>query len=64
MLSKKFFAEHANEKTKKKVRHTVRPYPTEATLQDNLQTKVHWDLYKKKLIKDFMVHKQKRQALT
>ena len=51
MLSKKFFVEHANELVKRQVRYSVRPYPPEMALQENLQTKVDWDVYKKRLIK-------------
>ena len=54
MLSKKFFMDHSNELVKKMIRHQIRPYPTEDSLQENLQIKVDWDLYKRRLIKDVM----------
>lgn len=50
MLSKAFFAKHANEKVKKLIRHQVQPYPDDETFQDNLQIKEDWQLYKKSLI--------------
>lgn len=52
MLSKKFFMDHANELVKHMIRMHVQPYPTEVALQENLQTKVDWELYKRKLVKD------------
>jgi hypothetical protein len=51
MLSKKFFITHSTEVTKKTIRHLAHPYPSEESLQQNLQTKVDWDIYKQKLIK-------------
>ena len=55
MFSKKFFMQHADELVKKMIRHQVRHYPTEYTLQQNLQSKVDWDLYKRRLIRDTML---------
>ncbi|XP_067661228.1 cyclic nucleotide-binding domain-containing protein 2-like [Haliotis asinina] len=52
MLSKEFFAKHANELVKKTVRQQLRPYPAEETFQENLQTKVDWELYKHVMIED------------
>ncbi|KAK3099949.1 hypothetical protein FSP39_012359 [Pinctada imbricata] len=52
MLNKAYFAKHANEHVKKLVREQIRPYPGEATFQDNLQIKANWELYKSSLIED------------
>ena len=54
MLSKKFFIDHANMDTRNQLRKRVRPYPSEEALQENLQIKVDWDLYKRKLIDDMI----------
>ena len=56
MLSKKFFAQNANERVKQIIRHLVRPYPTNDSLQHNLQTKVDWDQFKRRLLVDTVVH--------
>lgn len=56
MISKKFFAENATQQVKQAVRHLVHPYPSEAALQSNLQTKVDWDLFKKRLMLDTVLH--------
>ncbi|XP_055881232.1 uncharacterized protein LOC106062845 isoform X1 [Biomphalaria glabrata] len=50
MLSKHFFMKHANDKVKKRLSETVTPYPNEATLQDSLQHKVNWELYKQSIL--------------
>lgn len=52
MLSKEFFAKHANEAVKKHVRHMVRPYPDEDVFQENFQIKEDWNLFKKVLLND------------
>ena len=52
MLSKEFFAKHANELVKKRIRHMVRPYPEEDVFQENFQIKEDWNLYKKVLLND------------
>ncbi|KAJ8297902.1 hypothetical protein KUTeg_024433 [Tegillarca granosa] len=52
MMSKAFFAKHANEKVKRWIRHQIRPYPIDETFQENLQIKVDWELYKADLIND------------
>jgi hypothetical protein len=39
MLSKAFFAKHANEAVKKRIRESVRAYPAEEIFQENLQVK-------------------------
>ena len=57
MLSKRFFTEYANENTKRRMRQKVRPYPTEHALQENLQIKVDWDVYKKRLIQNMVSNK-------
>lgn len=64
MLSKKFFCLHANDKVKKQIRYHVRPYPSDEALQNNLQTKVDWDIYKKKLIKNMLAQKARAAMLT
>ena len=56
MLSKKFFAQHANAQVKQVIRRLVRPYPTDDSLQHNLQTKVDWDVFKQRLLVDTVVH--------
>ena len=56
MISKKFFAENATPQVKQAVRQLVRPYPTEGALQTNLQTKVDWDVFKRRLMVDTVVH--------
>ncbi|KAL4230484.1 hypothetical protein ACF0H5_010866 [Mactra antiquata] len=52
MLSKAFFAKHANEVVKKHIRESVRAYPAEEIFQDNLQIKEDWMMYKKILLND------------
>lgn len=52
MLSKEFFAKHANEAVKKRIRESVRQYPEEGAFQDNLQIKEDWIVYKKVLLND------------
>ena len=56
MLSKKFFTQYANVHVKHTIRHLVRPYPTDDSLQHNLQTKVDWDQFKRKLLVNTVVH--------
>ncbi|XP_059172479.1 cyclic nucleotide-binding domain-containing protein 2-like [Physella acuta] len=50
MLSKGFFMKHANDKVKKRFSEIVQPYPNEATLQESLQHKVNWELYKRSIL--------------
>ena len=52
MLSKEFFARHANEHVKKRIRQMVRPYPDDDVFQENFQIKEDWNLYKKVLLND------------
>ncbi|XP_053398535.1 cyclic nucleotide-binding domain-containing protein 2-like [Mercenaria mercenaria] len=52
MLSKAFYAKHANEAVKKRVRESVRAYPAEDVFQENLQIKEDWIMYKKVLLND------------
>jgi len=52
MLSKAFFAKHANEAVKKCIRESVSQYPDEDAFQDNLQIKEDWIMYKKVMLKD------------
>ncbi|KAK6172236.1 hypothetical protein SNE40_015942 [Patella caerulea] len=52
MVSKEFYAKHANEMVKKLIRQQVRPYPAEETFQENLQIKTDWELYKQTMIND------------
>ena len=52
MLSKEFFAKHANESVKKRVRQMVRPYPDEDVFQENFQIKADWEMFKKVLLND------------
>ena len=61
MLSKAFFAKHANELVKKRIRHMVRPYPEEDVFQDNFQIKEDWNLYKKVLLNDVTIRQTKSE---
>ncbi|ELT87891.1 hypothetical protein CAPTEDRAFT_196323 [Capitella teleta] len=58
MLSKKMFMDHANEMVKHMIRRHVSPYPSEVALQDNLQAKVDWEIYKQRLVKDVVAYKR------
>ncbi|CAL1531484.1 unnamed protein product [Lymnaea stagnalis] len=50
MLSKGFFMKYANDKVKKRFSEIVAPYPNENTLQESLQHKVNWELYKQSVL--------------
>lgn len=54
MLSKKLFLKHADERTKLVVQELTTPYPLEEKLQENLQIKADWELYKKDVIYNVM----------
>ena len=58
MLSKSVFTKYATEPCKKFVREKVRRYPEEEKLQESLQDKINWDMYKKGIISDFVTQKQ------
>ena len=64
MFSKRFFMQHANEQVKKVVRHHAYRYPSEPALQENLQRKVDWELYKRKLIRDVIKNKRTNTMAT
>jgi hypothetical protein len=49
--------DNANELVKSMIRRHVSPYPTELALQENLQTKVDWEIYKRRLVKDVVDYK-------
>ncbi|CAG5121332.1 unnamed protein product, partial [Candidula unifasciata] len=58
MLSKAFFIKHASDSLRKRFAEIIQPYPDEETLQDSLQTKVNWELYKRSLILQVAAHRQ------
>lgn len=62
MLSKTVFTRHATEQCKKYVRENVRIFPSEDMLQESLQDKVNWDLYKKELVSDYVTQIKLLQA--
>ena len=63
MLSKSVFTRYATELCKKYVREKVRRYPEEEKLQESLQDKVNWDMYKKEIISEFVTQKQATKLL-
>ena len=63
MLSRRFFLKHANATVRKNIREMVHPFPTEDTLQDNLQTKLDWDLYRKDMVNDLVTMKSEEKIL-
>lgn len=63
MLSRRFFTRNANDKVKQEVREAVRPYPQEDILQDNLQTEVNWDHFRKHIIRDLVDRRQETRLL-
>ncbi|KAK6172581.1 hypothetical protein SNE40_016208 [Patella caerulea] len=52
MLSKRLFLKYADDRVKKNVTDSIRYYPREATLQENLQIKVDWEKYRRSVIDD------------
>ena len=58
MLSKSMFTRNATESCKKFVREKVRRFPSEDSLQESLQEKVNWDLYKREIVSEFISQKQ------
>ncbi|XP_022079599.1 cyclic nucleotide-binding domain-containing protein 2-like isoform X2 [Acanthaster planci] len=46
LVSKRFFLQHLSEDHKKSLRRTLRPYPSEARLQEKLQEQTDWDEFK------------------
>ncbi|KAK2168762.1 hypothetical protein LSH36_14g03078 [Paralvinella palmiformis] len=64
MFSKRFFMLHADERVKRMVRHHAYHYPSEPALQENLQRKVDWQLYKRKLIRDIIKNKRSHSIAT
>ncbi|XP_038055388.1 cyclic nucleotide-binding domain-containing protein 2-like [Patiria miniata] len=46
LVSKRFFLHHLSEDHKKSLRRTLRPYPSEARLQQKLQEQTDWDEFK------------------
>ena len=54
---------HANETVKKYVREICRPFPDEETLQENLQDKVNWDLYRKEMVNDLLDQRNELKLL-
>ena len=63
MLSRRFFIQNATPAVKSLIRQTVRPFPPEETLQDNLQTEVNWVHFRKEVIEDFVGLKQEVKTL-
>ncbi|CAH1776908.1 unnamed protein product [Owenia fusiformis] len=51
MINKDFFMKHASDEIKRHLRGLINIYPEEETLQENLQIKADWDVYKKQLIR-------------
>lgn len=65
MMSRAFFIQHATEQVKKYIRETVRAYPSEETLQDNLQNHFDWGLYRKEIVTDLLDYfKESKDAPT
>ncbi|XP_006814718.1 uncharacterized protein LOC100377915 [Saccoglossus kowalevskii] len=50
MLHKSFFTKHADDKVRRAVRQSHRPYPTTETLQDHLQDFTNWNHFKKEAV--------------
>ncbi|XP_078684791.1 uncharacterized protein LOC144918136 isoform X1 [Branchiostoma floridae x Branchiostoma belcheri] len=57
MISKKFFLEHANEKVKAFLRKNMRPYPSQDSLQGNLQDYTNWAFFKDETVNDILGRK-------
>jgi len=51
MLSSKFFVANANDEVIENLRQIKSDYPDEETLQEDLQKKVTWDCYKRRLMR-------------
>ena len=45
------------------VREKIRPFPTEQTLQENLQREVNWDSYRKDVVDDLVLQHQEAHDL-
>ena len=57
MLSRKFFTKYANDHVKQFIREKIRPFPSEETLQENLQNKVNWDLYRQHAVNQVLTYR-------
>jgi len=57
MLSKKVFMKHINDEVRCMLRETVRAYPKDSVMQDNLQRQLDWEEYKVSLIDDWQTHR-------
>lgn len=54
---------HASVSVKNYVREMAHPFPTETTLQNNLQTKLDWDVYRKEMINNIVTQKTEEKIL-
>lgn len=58
LINKKFFLHHLTDDVAKKIRKTIQPIPTEASLQQKLQDKTNWDAFKTRTITSLMLYKK------
>ncbi|KAF6032369.1 hypothetical protein EB796_009330 [Bugula neritina] len=54
MIRKKFFMDHCNSANLEHLRNTISPYPTEISMQRNLQVSFDWNRYSKQQVKDIL----------
>lgn len=61
LINKAFFVKNISDDLRKKLRETVRPYPSDFDLQSKLQVNNDWNAYRNQTIKDFYLYKRKVQ---
>ncbi|ESP00016.1 hypothetical protein LOTGIDRAFT_230973 [Lottia gigantea] len=64
MLSKRMFLKYADEQVRNHVQTKIRYYPMDATLQENLQTKVNWEQYRQTVLQDTLHNHRKLRFMS
>ncbi|KAL4227118.1 hypothetical protein ACF0H5_015091 [Mactra antiquata] len=54
LLSKQFYQQHCSEKLQRQLKQDLSPYPSDETLQDNLQVSVDWNEHRRCELTDTM----------
>ena len=63
MLSRNFFMKYANEQVQRFVREHVHQYPSDETLQANLQSEANWQLFREDTVDGIVCQRKKKKEL-
>ncbi|KAL5011779.1 hypothetical protein ScPMuIL_010330 [Solemya velum] len=58
LINKKFFRQHLSDQVAKRIRKTIRPIPTEESLQKKLQVKTNWEAFKTMTLSKEVLHRK------